>query len=174
MTDNFTGYRPDIIRLYFDGYEVKYEFCEIKFFALLWLELDGLRKVVKDDGMLTLDLREINWKVFAKLIQFLDDKSLSLTIRDAEDDGTQDLKILKEYYIGNTKPRIIGLYTELTSLVMGTNEGITDYIIRAESVCKSSKSDREGVSDSLLITMILKYLSAQHGAFSTVITQKNY
>ena len=49
MTGNSTGYGPNISRLYFDGDEGRYELWEIKFFANF--VLDGLRRVVEDDGM---------------------------------------------------------------------------------------------------------------------------
>ena len=72
----------------------------------------------EDDGILTPNLREINAQVFARLIQFLDDNSLSLIIRDSNSDDRQVLDTLTEYFIGKTKPRIINLCTELTSLAM--------------------------------------------------------
>ena len=53
---------------------------------------------------------------FAELVQCLDDRSLSLVIRDARDDGRKALEVLRQHYQGKGKPRIISLYTELTSL----------------------------------------------------------
>ena len=73
-----------------------------------------------------------NVQIFILLVQFLDDKSLSLIIRDARDDGKQALEILRNHYIGNSKPIIIALYTELTSLKMAPEETVTHYIIRSE------------------------------------------
>ena len=55
-------------------------------------------------------------KIFAELVQCLDNRSLTLIIRDAKDEGKKSLKILREHFIGKSKPRIISLYTELTSL----------------------------------------------------------
>ena len=54
-----------------------------------------------------------NARVYAELVQLLDDTSLSLVIRDAKDNGKKALKILREHYLGTSKPRIIALYTEL-------------------------------------------------------------
>ncbi len=65
---------------------------------------------------------------FAELVQCLDDRSLSLVIRDARDDGRRALEILREHYQGKGKPRIITLYTELTSLKKQENETIVDFI----------------------------------------------
>ena len=55
-----------------------------------------------------------NADVFAELIQCLDDRSLTLAMRDARDDGRKALATLREHYIGKGKPIIIALYTELT------------------------------------------------------------
>ena len=60
-----------------------------------------------------------NIDAFAQLIQCLDDRSLSLVMRDAKDDGRKALKILKNHYMGNSKPCVLTLYTELTSLQKG-------------------------------------------------------
>ena len=68
-------------------------------------------------------------EAFAKLVQFLDDKSLSLVMRDAADDGKKALEILRQHYAGTGKPRIITLYTELTSLLKRAGESVTDYVI---------------------------------------------
>ena len=72
-----------------------------------------------------------NADAFAELIQCLDDRSLSLIMREARDDGRKALGILREHYLGRSKPIIIGLYHELCSLNMN-NETTTDYIFRAE------------------------------------------
>ena len=45
--------------------------------------------------------------------------------------------------MGKGKPCIIYLYTQLTSLQMGEHENVTDYLIRAETICNSLKSDGE-------------------------------
>ena len=110
-------------------------------------------------------------EVYAELVQLLDDKSLTLIIREAKDDGPKALTILREYYIGSSKPRIIALYSELTSLKM-TNEDVTDYLLRGETAAALLRNAGEVVSDSLLICMLLKGLPDDYKAFSTIIIQK--
>ena len=107
-----------------------------------------------------------NEEAFAELIQFLDDKSLSLVMRDAKDDGKKALEILRQHYAGSGKPRIIALYTELKSLVKRSGESVTDYLIRAETAAAALNSVGENVSDSLVIAVVLKVLP-----FVAVITQ---
>ncbi len=51
---------------------------------------------------------------FAELVMYLDNRSLSLVIRDAANDGRKVLGCLREHYLSEGKPRVISLYTELT------------------------------------------------------------
>ena len=157
---------PGRHRLYFDGDESKYELWEVKFFG--YLKLQKLLDVVTADT----PNAENNAKVYAEMVQLLDDRSLSLIIRDAKDDGKKAVQVLRSHYLGCSKPRIIALYTELTSLKKSENENVTDYVIRAETAANSLKTAGETISDSLLIAMVLKGLPQCFGTFSTVITQR--
>src|ERR1700755_2234301 len=81
MNNITTGYWPR--RLYFDGDVEKYELWEVKFLG--HLRLQNLLHVINDS---TADADgDDNAKVFAELVLVLDDRSLSLIIRDAKDDG---------------------------------------------------------------------------------------
>ena len=110
---------------------------------------------------------------FAELIQFLDDRSLSLVTRDAYDDGRKALHILKEHYAGKDKPRIISLYTELTSLSKLSTDSVTDYVIKGETTATALQNAGETVGDGLLIAMILKGYTVQYKPFEVVITQND-
>ena len=110
--------------------------------------------------------------VFAELIQYLDNKSLSLVIRNAQYNGRKALRILKENYLSKRKPKVISLYTELTSLKRLKSESITDYIIKTENISNALKEAGEVVSDGLLIAMVLKGLPSNFKPFITVKTQK--
>ena len=114
-----------------------------------------------------------NAEAFAELIQFLDDKSLSLIMRDAADDGKKALQILRQHYAGCNKPRIISLYTELTTLAKRSDESVTDYVIRAETAAAALNNANENVSDSLLIAMVLKGLPESFKPFVVVVTQSD-
>jgi len=75
--------------------------------------------------------------------------------------------------LGSGKPRIISLYTELTSLIKHPNKSVTDYVIRAETASAALNSVDENVSDSLLIAMVLKGLPESFKPFVIVVTQSD-
>ena len=96
MKDRGTVSSSRWARLIFDSDEKNYELWETKFFGHLCLQ--GLKDTIlnepaaddgEDDGR--------NEETYAELIQFLDDKSLSLVMRNAGDDGRAALKILQGY-----------------------------------------------------------------------------
>ena len=163
-----TGYGPRQ-RLYFNGDENKYELWEAKFLGYMRLQKLYTTIFPKEGDEPNADK---NAEVFAELIQCLDDRSLALVLRDANDDGKGALNILRRHYLGTGKPRILSLYTELTSLKMSPEEPVTDYVIRAETAAAALRSAGETVSDSLLIAMVLKGLPVEFKTFSTIITQR--
>eukprot|EP00794_Sanderia_malayensis_P004500 gene4500-5098_t len=162
---NLTVYGPSRT-LMFDGDETKYELWEVKFLG--YLRLRKLHKVIipsedaPDAGL--------NANAFAELVQCLDDRSLAIIIREAKDDGRKALALLREHYQGKGKPKVIAMYTELTSLQM--NESTTDYTLRAEKTATALKTAEEIVSNGLLIAMVLKGLPDSYKTFATVVTQR--
>ena len=110
---------------------------------------------------------------FAELVQCLDDRSLSLIIREAKDDGPKALEVLRQHYQGKGKPRVISLYTELTTLKKAESESIVDYVIRAETAATALRNADEAVSDALLIAMVLKGLPSSFKAFSAIVVQQD-
>ena len=106
-----TGYGHRTSRLVFNGDESKYELWEVKFLG--YLKIHQLHELILSLTVQTdLDFVEKD----AELIQFLDDTSLSVVIREAQDNGKKALAILREHYLPKGKPKIVPLYTELTSL----------------------------------------------------------
>ena len=87
------GYGPRAAKLFFDGNESKYELWEVKF---QWY-LQHLHQLILSPTDLSDDINfvEKNATVFAELLQYLDDKSLSFVIRDACDNGRKALTILR-------------------------------------------------------------------------------
>ena len=84
----------------------------------------------------------------------------------------KDHNNIKGTLFSKGKPKVISLYTELTSLRRLESKSITDYIIRAENISNTLKEADEVISDELLIAMVLKRLSPNFKPFAMVITQK--
>ena len=74
---------PEQQNFFFDGDESKYELWEVKFLG--YLRIQHLHQIVLSptDQSHDIDSVEKTATVFAEFIQYLDDKSLSLVIRDA-------------------------------------------------------------------------------------------
>ena len=87
--------------LQFDGDEERYEIWETKF-------LGHLQSLSLKDAIFGANLS-------AEIVQFLDDKSLSLIMRQAAENGRKGLGILHGH-ARKGKPRVISLHTLLTSL----------------------------------------------------------
>ena len=168
MATNSTGYGPSHDRqrkLVFDGNEENYELWETRFMA--YLRTMNLRETITEDVP---EARK-NARVYSELVTCIDDKSLGLIMRDATDDGKKALQILKDHYAGVSKPRVISLYTELTSLSKSDSETVTDYVIRTERIMTALRNANETLSDGLIIAMILKGLPPSFKPFSISISQ---
>ena len=165
-----TGYGPSrYSRLYFNGESEKYDIWEEKFLG--YLKIKKIKEVVTSKDTLTTEQKSKNEEAYAELIQLIDDNSLALIRKDAKDDGRKALAILREHYAGKGKPRVISLYTELTSLSKSTDQSATEYLIKAENIASSLSVAGETISDSLIIAMILKGLPQSYNAFVAVVTQ---
>ena len=79
---NLTGYAGLARGLHFDGDVDKYERWECKFLA--HMKIKSLKNVFLPGTVASADKRE---QAFAELVHFIDDRSLNLVMRDADDDG---------------------------------------------------------------------------------------
>ena len=174
MATASTGYGPSKFKLNFDGEADNYDRWEVKFLG--YMRIKELKETILPRGNGEENPEDFDSKnelAFAELIQFLDDRSLSLVMRDAVDDGRAALKILRQHYQGKGKPRVITLYTDLTSLKFDeSRETLTDYVIRAEDYVSKLRSAGERVTDSLLVAMVMKGLPPKYEQFVFGITQR--
>ena len=111
---NSSGYGPPSNQwknITFDGDETKFELWQVKFLG--YMKIRKLKHVLVGEEEVSADDNE---NAFAELIQFLDERSISLIMREARDDGRKAFQLLRDHYAGTGKPRIIALYTQLTSL----------------------------------------------------------
>ena len=115
---------------------------------------------------------EKNVDVYAELTLNIDDRSLSLIIRDAKNDRRKAVQILRTHYLPSSMARVIGLFTELTSLKNGEDEALTDYVLLGETAAAQLKNVGETVSDNLLIAMMLKGLLADCKSFIITVTMQ--
>ena len=105
--NSLTDYGPSnqTQNLTFDGDERKFELWKTNIFG--YMKLKKLKDVLVGTNQPS---TEKNEQAFAELIQFLDERSFSLVMRDTRDDGREAFRILREHYAGSGKPRIITLY----------------------------------------------------------------
>ncbi|TWW67328.1 hypothetical protein D4764_02G0003690 [Takifugu flavidus] len=118
-------------QIIFDGSEDKYDLWETRFLSRLHiLKLKDTILRVPTDAALVADPGK-NADCYAQLVNALDDKSLSLIRHEAAEDGRKALKILREHYSGKSKPRILNLYTSLTTIQMAEGEDMSDGLLIA-------------------------------------------
>ena len=154
--------------LHFSGDEKYWELWEERFMA--YMRQKKLHAVINANQNAVVDDNK-NAEAYSELVQFLDNRSLGLIMRDAKNDGRKAMKILRSHYAGSGKPRVILLYTQLCSLRKSKGEDVTDYIIRAETIAASLKSTGAQVDDAFLIAIVLKGLPNEYHTFSLLITQ---
>ncbi|KAL6461003.1 hypothetical protein MHYP_G00309690 [Metynnis hypsauchen] len=160
----------------FDGDEARYHIWEARFSAylktiglkdaVLGSELAGEANAAEDE-----EICRKNELAYAELCGCLDDNTLTLIVYEAPDDGKKSLAILRRHFESEEKPRIVGLYTELTNVLMADGEALADYLARVEKIVAALKRAKETLSDALLIAMVLKGLTDDYSPFSVHVTQ---
>ena len=138
----------------FTGDKQDYDIWEVIFLG--YMALQGLKETILPSSS-TVDSTK-NKKAYADLVMLLDEKSLSMGMPDAiDDDRKEDMEILRDHNKGTGNPRILTLYNNMCNMKYIPDQGLTEYISRAERP-SSLKNANETVSDSLLISMVLKGL----------------
>ena len=117
------------------------------------------------------EAREKNLIASAELVQVLDERSLQLIMTDCRSYGRAAFKLLREHYQSTEKPGVLSFYEELTTLRMTEEEGITDFVIRAERAATCQRSAGKTISDNLVIVMLLKGLPEAYKLFVAVHTK---
>ena len=167
------GYGPRIVgkwdALHFSGDEKHWELWEERFMA--YMRQKKLHSTINPQNENEVVDVNKNAEAYSEIVQFLDDRSLGLIMRDAKNNGRQAMKILRSHYAGSGKPRVILLYTQLCSLRKSVEEDITDYVIRAETISASLKSTGAQIDDAFLIAIVLKGLPSEYHTFSLLTTQ---
>ena len=107
---NSTGYGPQA-QLMFDGDEQHWDQWECRFLA--YMKLRKLKYVVASESPASADKKE---EAYSELVQYLDERSLNLVMRDAADDGRKAMNILRQHYAGRGTQRVLSLYATLSSL----------------------------------------------------------
>ena len=113
-----TGYGPRM-KLMFTGDEQDYDIWEVIFLG--YMALQGLKETILPSST-TVDSTK-NERAYAELVMLLDEKSLSMIMTDAIDDGRKALEILRDHYKGTGKPRILTLYNNLCNMKYIPDQG---------------------------------------------------
>ena len=154
----------------FSGVGDEYDLWETRFTA--HLSVLSLKKSLTPPNAPSDDDAIANEQIYCELVQALDSKSLALIMYEAVDNGRKALEILRNHYRGSGRPRIMHSYTKLCNLTM-QNETLTEFMIRAEGIAAGLRAAGETVSDSLIISMIMKGLPERYATFCTFVTQSD-
>ena len=177
-SEGSTGYGPTRYgKLQFNGDETKFEMWETRFLG--HMELKDLKETISpspptNGGTVAEPDAVKNSRAYSELIQFLDDTSLGLVMRDAPGDGRKALDILRTHYAGKGKTRVVTLWIEFATVEKLPSETSTSYILRVEKISTSLKNAGETISDSTLVAMSMKGLTEPvYGPFVHLMKMQN-
>ncbi|KAF7214567.1 putative LOC107376767-like protein [Nothobranchius furzeri] len=162
---------------WFHGEEARYHISEKRFLA--YMKTIGLKEVIlgrqlatgANDAQEAAEFGRKNELAYAELCGCLDDKTPTLILYEAPDDGKKSLEILRHHFESEEKPQIFGLYTELNNVQMANGEELADYLARVEKIVDALNRAKETLSDALLVAMVLKGLTHEYDLFSVHATQ---
>ena len=108
------------------------------------------------------------YNIWAELVQCLDKRSVMMLKSECKGKGPQAWKVLNAHFSSTETPRLMNLLERFTSLSLKSGEQMVDYLIRAEELSQSIEQAGEKVSESLLISIVLKGLPNSFDYFKTV------
>ena len=178
-TPNLTGYgaqnqRPgntvNISHLCFSGKQEDYETWEEKIYAFLSEQgyddvLDAGENADSDN------FNAKNKRIYNIVIQILDRESIRLVKNDAKNNGRKVFDILRNFYCGTGRSKILSLFTEVGSLKKENTETVTSYILRAEEIILALKHCKHQIDDMMAIALVVKGLPSEYRHFRTIVFQ---
>eukprot|EP00794_Sanderia_malayensis_P020929 gene20929-22983_t len=169
LCDDFLCDRPRS-RIYINGEAESFSIWETRFTNYLYTLDKGIHDAItaEEEGD---NFEEYNRRAYAELVQVLDERSLQLVLNDAANDGQAAFQILKNHYASIEKRRVLTLHEELTTIKMGSDEDITDYIIRTERAAMGLRTAGDTITENLLIAMTLKGPPESYKSFVVVHMQ---
>ena len=158
-------------KLTFSGNENDWEYFAEQFEARIVLL--NLKKTLKGTDVPGSSENETNVndrkeQLWCELIQCLDRKSLMLIKRD-KPDGSAAWNRLQSYFKSTERPHVQRMLNEISNLKLEASESIKDYILRSENLQMNLQEAGEGISEKMMIAMLLKGLPKEFDNFTTVV-----
>ena len=89
-------------------------------------------------------------------------------LRPYKGNGSKAWDVLRKRFKSVERPRLQKLIFDLTTLKENSKETVIDYLTRAEEIQYNLEQVNEGVSEKMLISIILKGLPKQFETFSPI------
>ena len=117
-----------------------------------------------------------NKKLYLELVNLVDNQSLQVIASTAKNDGKLAYEKLRDYYLGDTKARMITALDQLGKLKFNHGENIQQFICRCDTLRTTLKSFPATQNfDLMLVTNASAALPDSFTVFNTVIrTSPNY
>lgn len=114
--------------LQFSGDEDDFPFWSEKFEA--FMHTKKLRPILNGTG----GDDDAKYNIWAYLVQCLDKRSVMMVKGEHKGNGPAAWGALKAYYSSTETPRVMTLLERFTTLVLGPDEQMVEYLIRAEEL----------------------------------------
>ena len=169
------GSSVNISHLCFSGKAEDYETWEDRVYA--YLSEQGFDAVFDEAAAVggsaeaMADITVMNRRVYNIVIQVLDRESIRLVRNDAKFDGRKVFQILRNYFCGTGRSRVLSLFTEIGSLKKKDCESVTRYILRAEEIMLALKVAKHPIDEMMSIALVVNGLPGEYKHFRTIVFQ---